>query len=75
MIRNLISEDDFWNSHVLKRVMPDPDGSNACDEVLEQYFHHARKEQRIPLAGFDEKLNRRQEVVQLMKLEQEHEAD
>ena len=73
MIRNLISiEDDFWNSHVLKRVMPDPDGSNACDEVLEQYFHHARKGTAVPLIGFDEKLNRRQEIVQLMKkLEQE----
>lgn len=73
MIRNLIAiEDDFWNHHVAVQVMPAPDGSEACDEVLEQYFHQARKNSAVPLIGFDEKLERREEIVRLVKkLEQE----
>uniref|UniRef100_UPI000B09691B YqaJ viral recombinase family nuclease n=1 Tax=Clostridium sp. NkU-1 TaxID=1095009 RepID=UPI000B09691B len=44
LIKNLVSiEEQFWNDHVVKRIIPDPDGSEACDEVLEQYFHTARK--------------------------------
>lgn len=73
MIRNLISiESDFWNNHVIPKSMPEPDGSKACDEVLERYFHTARKDSSIPLVGFDEKLKRREEIIRLMKkLEQE----
>ena len=62
----------FWKEHVEKRVMPDPDGSKACDAVLDQYFHKARKESRIELVGFDEKLERREEILsQIEGLEQE----
>lgn len=73
MIKNLISiEENFWNNHVLLGRMPNPDGSKACDEVLEQYFHIARKNSKIELIGFDEKLNRREEARTLIrKLEQE----
>ena len=39
LIQNLITiESDFWSNHIVSRNMPDPDGSKACDEVLEQYF-------------------------------------
>ena len=62
----------FWKEHVEKKVMPDPDGSKACDAVLDQYFHKARKESRIELVGFDEKLERREEILsQIEGLEQE----
>ena len=73
IIQNLIAiEDDFWNNHVVPRVIPDPDGSKACDEVLEQYFHLARKGTEVPLVGFDESLERRQEITGLIKkMEQE----
>ena len=73
MIKNLISiEENFWNNHVLSGLMPNPDGSKACDKVLEQYFHIARKNSKIELIGFDEKLNRREEARTLIrKLEQE----
>jgi len=73
MIANLIAiEEAFWNTHVVQRVMPPPDGSKACDEVLEKYFHRARKESTIPLIGFDEKLNRRTELLdQIAELERE----
>ena len=73
LIAQLVAiEEAFWNQHVLPRVIPAPDGSKACDEVLEQYFHRARKESAIPLIGFDEKLNRRTELLgQIAELERE----
>ena len=73
LISQLVAiEEAFWNNHVLPRVIPAPDGSKACDEVLEQYFHRARKESAIPLIGFDEKLNRRTELLgQIAELERE----
>lgn len=73
LISNLIAiESGFWNNHVVPRIMPDPDGSKACDEVLKQYFHFERKDSTIPLIGFDGKLKRREEIIGLIKkLEQE----
>ena len=64
LIQRLISiETDFWNNRVAKGIMPPPDGSKACDEVLEQYFHTAKKASAIALVGFDEKLRRREEIL------------
>ena len=64
LISGLIAmEEDFWNGHVVKRIMPPPDGSRACDEVIEQYFHTAKKASAIELVGFDEKLKRREEIL------------
>ena len=73
LIANLIAiEEAFWNNHIIPRIILPPDGSKACDEVLEQYFHRARKDSAIPLIGFDEKLNRRSELLgQIKELEQE----
>lgn len=64
LISRLIAiEDDFWNNHVVKNVIPSPDGSKVCDEVIEQYFHTAKKASTIELVGFDEKLSRREEIL------------
>lgn len=73
VISDLIKiEKDFWENNIIPEVMPDPDGSEACDEVLEKYFHRARKDSSIMLVGFDDKLKRRDEVVNLIsKLETE----
>ena len=73
LIANLIAiEEAFWNNHIIPRIILPPDGSKACDEVLEQYFHRARKDSAIPLIGFDEKLNWRSELLgQIKELEQE----
>ena len=73
LIEKLIAiEEAFWAQHIIPRIVPAPDGSKACDEVLEQYFHRARKESSIPLIGFDEKLNHRMELLrQIAELEQE----
>lgn len=66
IIRNLIQiEKNFWEDHVLKRIPPDPDGSEVADKVIAAHF---RKSQdiSIPLAGFNEKLQRREEVMELL---------
>ena len=67
--QNLIAlEAEFWNNHVLPRLMPDPDGSKSCDAVLEEYFCQRGKAETIELVGFDQKLERRQEIEETMKL-------
>ena len=73
LITQLISvEKDFWENHVAVRVLPSPDGSDIYDEVLNEYFHSARKGSTINLTGFDDKLNRRAEIMeQISRLQQE----
>ena len=73
MISNLTAiEEVFWKSYVVPQIIPPPDGSKVCDEVLELYFHKARKASTVPLIGFDEKLNRRMELLgQIAALEKE----
>ena len=64
LIERLIAvEGEFWKEHVVKRVIPTPDGSRACDEVIESYFPKAKKKDAITLVGFDEKLKRREEIL------------
>lgn len=65
-------EKDFWENHVAAGVFPAPDGSDICSEVLNDYFHSERKGSSISLNGFDDKLNRRVEIMeQIEKLQQE----
>lgn len=59
-------EEKFWGEHVKKGILPPPDGSSACDEMIRQYFPEAKKD-RVALAGFEEKLRRREEITGLMK--------
>ena len=72
IIRDLIRmEKEFWNEHVLKRVIPDPDGSKVADAALAEHFNKTESVS-IPLTGFDEKLKRRQELLSLLdKMETE----
>ena len=68
LIMNLIKvESDFWNQHVVPGVLPGPDGSRAYDEVLEKYFGTAKRNEAIPLIGFDGKLKRRDEITELQE--------
>lgn len=73
IIRYLVEiESRFWKEHVMKQVMPAPDGSKACEEVLKKYFPKANSESPILLTQFKEKLERREEIVGLLeKLETE----
>jgi len=72
IIKNLISiEMKFWNNNVLQNVMPNPDGSKAADDIINQYFGKAKKE-TIVLQGFNEQLKRRDELSELIdKMERE----
>ncbi|MGF7145360.1 putative phage-type endonuclease [Anaerotaenia torta] len=66
IISNLITiEADFWNNHVLKGVMPDPDGSRAADDIINSYFKTAGTES-ILLEGYEDRLKRREELSGLM---------
>ena len=58
-------EENFWKDHVEKKILPEPDGSKVADSVIAELF---KKSQGIslPLMGFDEKLKRRQELVEIM---------
>ena len=58
-------EKNFWKDHVEKKILPEPDGSKVADSVIAERF---KKSQGIslPLMGFDEKLKRRQELVEIM---------
>lgn len=60
-------EREFWNRHVVKGEIPAPDGSEACNRLLNQYFHTSKKGTAIRLVGFDEKLKRREELEGALK--------
>jgi len=65
-------EKDFWEKHVAAGVIPAPDGSDICNEVLNDYFRSERKGSSISLDGFDDKLNRRTEIMeQIDRLQKE----
>ena len=83
IIQQLIRiEENFWKNNVIKRVMPEPDGSEAAEAFINRHFSESRKELSIPLEGFDEKLQRREEITGLIsqldtekkKIEQEIKA-
>lgn len=72
VIQNLIIiEERFWKQHVIPKVIPTPDGSKACDEVLASYFPKGKKKEMLNLEGFDEKLKRREEILASMEELQE----
>lgn len=66
IIDNLIKlETDFWNNHVLAGVMPDPDGSDICDDIIRQYYPSSNKETVILPESFNARLKRREEITEL----------
>lgn len=72
IISSLIQiEQDFWENHVRKGILPAPDGSKQADEAIAERFKEVSAK-TIPLSGFDEKLKRRSELIVLSeKLERE----
>lgn len=73
LIESLIqAEKDFWENYVAAGKIPAPDGTEICNEVLSQYFHTAKTDSIVKLVGFDEKLDRRTELLeQIAALKQE----
>lgn len=56
MLADLIRiEQDFWENHVQKRILPEPDGSKLADSVIADYFKQSMAGS-IPLKGFDEEI-------------------
>lgn len=67
IIQNLIRiEQDFWENHVLQKVMPAPDGTEATEQFINSYFAQSQELLSKPLIGFDEKLSRRAEIAELL---------
>ena len=62
-------EKDFWNNNVLAKKMPAPDGSEAADKILSEYFRNSDPDKVVPLIGFDEKLDQeKKQIEQEVKL-------
>ncbi len=59
-------EKDFWENNVKKGVIPSPDGSKIADSVIAEYYKNSVPV-TIPLTGFDEKLKRRAELMEVME--------
>lgn len=67
VIKDLVRiEKEFWEEHVIPGIMPEPDGSKIADSVIAEYFRECREES-LPLVGFDEKLERRRELQEVME--------
>lgn len=58
-------EQDFWENHVQKGIMPAPDGSKTADSVIAEYYKNSVPES-VRLSGFDEKLQRRQDLLDVI---------
>lgn len=67
LIRDLIQiESDFWNNHVLAKKMPDPDGTEICDEVIKQYYPYKNRETIVLPDSFNLKLERRETLQEMI---------
>ena len=68
LIQNLIIvEERFWKENVLARTMPDPDGTSDCTERIRQMYLMSDAGKTIQLNGFNDMLNRREELETLIK--------
>ena len=76
LVAKLIAlEKDFWENYVAAGVMPAPDGSDICSDVLNSYFRSERKGSSIRLTGFDDRLDRREEILeQIERLQKEQKS-
>lgn len=68
LIQYLVTiEERFWKENVIARVMPVPDGSENCSEMIAKLYFKADKEKSVTLNGCNELLARRQELDGLIK--------
>ena len=79
-IQNLVkAEKRFWKEHVLKGVLPDPDGSEGADSAICRMFPQSSEKTLLLPDQMEEKLLRRQSIqaqidqmdAQKRKIEQE----
>lgn len=60
-------ENRFWHDNVLARVMPDPDGSDNCSEVIAKMYFKSDNAKTVQLQGYNKLLQRRMELDELIK--------
>ena len=67
IIENLIKiEKEFWEQHVVPKIMPAPDGSDSAEKFIGTYFKETKENLSVPLLGFDDKRKRREEINELI---------
>lgn len=67
LINNLILlEERFWTEHVMARVMPNPDGSETCSNLISDMYKDADSKKAVNLLGFNSDLKRREELIGLI---------
>lgn len=59
-------ERDFWENHVEKGILPEPDGSETSEQLIKEAFGIAEEGKKVVLSGFSEKLRRREELADLI---------
>ena len=68
LIQYLIKiEERFWTENVLARMMPDPDGTDRCSDIISKMYSNPNKDKVIELHEYNDILNRRQELDELIK--------
>ena len=60
-------EKRFWHDNVLNRVMPDPDGSDNCSDVIAKMYFKSDNAKTVQLQGYNKLLQRRMELDELIK--------
>ncbi len=58
-------ESAFWHNNVLAKAMPPPDGSQAATGMIKTIYRDSDPEGVIELSGFEEKLKRYDEIIEL----------
>ena len=68
LIQYLITiEERFWNEHVLVKVMPNPDGTENCSQIISQIYFRSDEDKTVELHGCNAMLSRREELNELIK--------
>lgn len=68
LIQYLITiEERFWNEHVLARVLPSPDGTENCSQIISKMYFCSDEDKMVELNGCNAMLSRREELNELIK--------
>ncbi len=60
-------ERGFWYNNVLAGIMPEPDGSDNCSEMIAKMYFKGQENKTINLSGYKEILDRRADLDKLIK--------
>ena len=60
-------ERGFWYNNVLAGIMPEPDGSDNCSEMIAKMYFKGQGNKTIKLSGYKEILDRRADLDKLIK--------